>query len=220
MNKVTVGCTPLDNLLGGGFESGIITLIYGEPGTGKTNVCLQVSCNNSSKEEKIIYITSDGISHERLIQICKKRNKEALENILFFSPTSLREQEEIIDRSKKIRCSLIVVDTINKFYRLHLYSDPNAADRSLTRQVVTLQLAAKKFKIPIILTGQIYQNTEGIKPFAHRIISPLAKTIIHLKKQDFATTLGRERREALLIKHRFYKTKEKCFFFITAQGLE
>ena len=35
MKKVTVGCAPIDNLLDGGFEPGIITLIYGEPGTGK-----------------------------------------------------------------------------------------------------------------------------------------------------------------------------------------
>ena len=220
MKKVTVGCAPIDNLLDGGFEPGIITLIYGEPGTGKTNICLQMSCNNSSKEKKIVYITSEGVSRERLTQICKKKNKEALENILFFSPTSLKEQEEIIEKSLKIRCGLLLVDTINKFYRLQLCSDANAADRSLSRQIVRLQLAAKKYKIPIIITGQVYQNKAGIKPFANRIISPLAKTIIHLKKQDVARTPGREQREAELIKHRVLKKKEKIIFFITAQGLE
>jgi DNA repair protein RadB len=37
MTLLSLGCEPLDALLGGGIESGIITRIYGEAGTGKTN---------------------------------------------------------------------------------------------------------------------------------------------------------------------------------------
>lgn len=220
MKEVPVGCTTLDTLLGGGLKPGIITLIYGEPGTGKTNICILASCTNASKEKKIVYITSEGVSQERLRQVCKKNNKKPLENILFFSPESLEEQEKIIKKALKIHCALLVVDTVNKFYRLQLSNDKDAADRSLTRQMVTLQLAAKKHQIPIIVTGQVYQNESGVKPFANWIISPLAKTIIQLKKQEYLNTLGSEPREAIVIKHPCYKTKEKIRFFITAQGLE
>ena len=62
MKEVPVGCTTLDTLLGGGLKPGIITLIYGEPGTGKTNICILASCTNASKEKKIVYITSEGVS--------------------------------------------------------------------------------------------------------------------------------------------------------------
>jgi DNA repair protein RadB len=220
MKEVSVGCTTLDTLLRGGLQPGILTLIYGEPGTGKTNICILASCTNASKEKKVVYITSEGVSQERLRQVCKKKNKKPLENILFFSPENLEEQEKIIEKALKIRCLLLVIDTINKFYRLQLSTDKDAADRSLTRQMVTLQLAAKKRQIPIILTGQVYQNETGVKPFANRIISPLAKTIIQLKKQEYQNTHESEPREAIVIKHPYYKTKEKIRFFITAQGLE
>ena len=172
------------------------------------------------KKKKIVYITSEGVSQERLLQICKKNNKKTLENILFFSPENLEEQEKSIEKALKIRCGLLVIDTVNRFYRLQLSSNKEAADRSLTRQMVTLQLAAKKNQIPIILTGQVYQNENGVKPFANRIISPMAKTIIQLKKQEYLTTRGSGPREAIVMKHPCYKTKVKVRFFITAQGLE
>ena len=37
------GCKPLDDLLGGGFERGIVTQVFGAAGTGKTNVCIQLA---------------------------------------------------------------------------------------------------------------------------------------------------------------------------------
>ena len=41
MEKIEIQCESLDNLLGGGIEKQIITEIYGEAGSGKTNFCLQ-----------------------------------------------------------------------------------------------------------------------------------------------------------------------------------
>lgn len=43
INKIKTTCNPIDNLLNGGIEIGTITQIYGESGSGKTNLCLQIS---------------------------------------------------------------------------------------------------------------------------------------------------------------------------------
>jgi DNA repair protein RadB len=43
LDRLPSGCESLDSLLGGGFESGIITQLYGEAGTGKTNIALQLA---------------------------------------------------------------------------------------------------------------------------------------------------------------------------------
>jgi len=37
---VPTGCQPIDDLLGGGFERGTVTQVYGEPAAGKTNLAL------------------------------------------------------------------------------------------------------------------------------------------------------------------------------------
>ena len=70
MSTLKLGCKPLDDLLGGGIESGIITKTYGEAGAGKTNLCLQASRECVSAGGKVAYIDTEGVSIERLDQIC------------------------------------------------------------------------------------------------------------------------------------------------------
>ena len=42
ITKITTGSNQLDNLLGGGIETGSITEIFGEFRTGKTQICHQL----------------------------------------------------------------------------------------------------------------------------------------------------------------------------------
>lgn len=40
---LSTGCDPIDTLLGGGIENGVVTQVYGEAGSGKTNLCIQTA---------------------------------------------------------------------------------------------------------------------------------------------------------------------------------
>ncbi|MGD9963539.1 MAG: ATPase domain-containing protein, partial [Thermoplasmata archaeon] len=86
MSHVAIGSAGLDGLLEGGLEGGAITLLFGEAGTGKTNICLQVARNVASQGKKVIYIDTEGVSLERLRQICADEFEEVMKNILFFEP--------------------------------------------------------------------------------------------------------------------------------------
>jgi len=115
MNYLKINCKPLDDLLGGGIDSKTITEIYGEPGSGKTNFCLQASRECAVNGKIVAYIFSDGLSLERLNQLCKGENsKKIFSKILFFKPTTLKQQEEMIKTAIKIKnLGLIVLDTFN-----------------------------------------------------------------------------------------------------------
>lgn len=217
MKRLRLKCKPLDDLLGGGIENGSITEIYGEAGSGKTNFCLQASRECSLKDKKIAYIDSEGVSLERLQQICSDYDfKKILSNILFFNPSSLEEQEKMIENAVKIKdLGLIVFDTFNMFYRMTLEENEEGANRSLNRQITNLQLAARKKDITVIMTGQVYSvENDDVKPFAGRNIEHIAKTILKLEK----TGIGRRR--ISIIKHRSIPEGSKAFFTITAKGLE
>ena len=41
--RISTGCAPLDELLGGGIERGTVTQLYGPPAAGKTNVALSAA---------------------------------------------------------------------------------------------------------------------------------------------------------------------------------
>ena len=52
-NKIMTGSHDLNKWLEGGYEKGIITMIAGPPGSGKTNFCILVSCSQVKKDNKI-----------------------------------------------------------------------------------------------------------------------------------------------------------------------
>jgi DNA repair protein RadB len=217
--KLAMGCKPLDELLGGGVESRIITEFYGEGGTGKTNICIQLARNCASEGKKVVFIDTEGISKERLSQICGGK-KEIVEKILFFSPYSLEEQEEMVVKAVKIDVGLIVIDSVNLYYRLNMENDEGAATRSLTRQLVNLQIVARKRNMPAVVTAQVYSVGDEVKPFGGRGIDHMAKTVVRLDKVEEKRSDGKEERIATLMKHRSQPEDKTEKFLISSNGLE
>jgi DNA repair protein RadB len=217
MKKLPIKCSSLDKLIGGGLEPKIITEVYGEAGTGKTNFCLQAARECAHNGKKVAYIDSEGVSIERLEQISKNYEIESiLKHILIFSPTSSEDQETMIKNALKIKnLQLIVMDTLNMFYRLNLEEDKEGSLRSFSRQVSTLQRAARELNLYIITTEQVFTDKNGeIKPFTSRDVEHLVKTIIKFEKTGLGT------RNATIIKHRSQPEGKKTSFVISPNGLE
>lgn len=217
MSHLKLKCKPLDDLLGGGIEKGSITEIYGEPGSGKTNLCLQASRECASIGKKVAYIYSGGLSLERLKQVCEGEDcKIILSNILFSTPSSFEEQEKMIQDAIKLDgVELIILDTFNSFYRLKLEDDEKYADRSLNRQITDLQIAANEKNIYVVIVGQVYTaENDDVKPFAGKMIERMIQTIIKLEKKDAGKRL------ATIIKHPSQPKDKQAVFVITSEGLE
>jgi DNA repair protein RadB len=217
MKRLQLKCKPLDDLLGGGIESNTITEVYGEAGSGKTNLCLQASRECVASGKKVAYIDTESVSIERIGQICEGYDyKKMLSNILFFAPTSFEEQEKMIYNAIKVDdVGLIVVDTFNMFYRIKIEDDEEGANRSLNRQLTNLQLAARKKDLYVLIAGQVYSiENDDVKPFAGRGVEHMAKTILKLER------VSTGRRRATIVKHRSQPEGKKAFFNITNKGLE
>lgn len=218
MKYLKLNCKPLDNLLGGGIESGVITEVYGEAGSGKSNLCLQAIRECASKGKKVAFIDSEGVSIERINQICKKEYnfKKILSDIMFFTPDSFDCQEKMIKKAININdLELLVVDTLNLFYRMNLEEDKDATMRSFLRQMGCMQMAARKKDIFILISEQVYTDKNGeIKPFTHRETEHIIKTSIKLEK------IGIGKRNAMIMKHRSQPEGKTASFTITSCGLE
>jgi len=121
--KITTGSVVVDNLLNNGYEKNIITTIYGPAGSGKTLFCLLCSIKVAKAGKKVIFVdTEGGFSIERLKQLTADF-KNVLEKIVFFRPTSFKEQKDAFEKLKDVvdnKVGLIVVDTISMLYRLEL----------------------------------------------------------------------------------------------------
>lgn len=214
--KLEIGCRSLDGLLGGGLEPGTITLVYGEAGTGKTNLCLQLARNAVLAERgKVVYLDTEGVSMERLEQICGKNTQKVLKSILFYHPHSLSEQERMTGQIEKIKApGLVIIDSLNMYYRLQLRGGSDEASRSITAQLAGLLRISRVENAPIVITGQVYTDEETVRPFGGRIMEHIVKTIVRLERT------GMGARRAVLLKHRSQPEGQTAEFAITPNGLE
>ena len=135
----------IDEILNGGLEKGIITQIFGPPGSGKTNISLQLSVEVGKKGKKVVYIdTEGGISIDRIQQIAKDSFEEVANNIIILEPTTFEEQEEdiiIIEswlKKNKENVDLLILDSAVALYRVDERKS-SKLNKSLGRQWDYLQ---------------------------------------------------------------------------------
>ncbi len=207
----------MDELLGGGVETGSLTLLYGEAGTGKTNMCLQAARNVLKTGKKVALIDCEGLSYERVGQIFE--DEGLLKNLLVFQVHSFEEQSDRIGKvarmaEKRGELGLIIVDSLTVFYRLNL--DDPLTRNDFIRQIDALTETARKADLPVIVTSQVYSNINlgGIEFLGGHVLRHNAKTILRLEPR------GKGVRSAVIIKHRSLPEGRHATYRITETGIE
>ncbi|MFB6147736.1 MAG: AAA family ATPase [Candidatus Nanohaloarchaea archaeon] len=125
VERLSTGSEPIDSLLEGGLEKGIITNVFGESGSGKTNFCVQAAAEVAENGDSVVYVdTEKGFSAERFVQVA---GEEPLENLNVLEPRTFEKQEEDIqalpDLVEEEQPELIVVDSLVSLYRLQASGD-------------------------------------------------------------------------------------------------
>ncbi len=220
MSHLAIGSIGLDGLLEGGLEGAAITLLFGEAGTGKTNICLQVARNVALQGKKVIFIDTEGVSIERLKQIADDKFDEVMKNMLFFEPHSFEEQERLVDKAVKLADSsldvgVIILDSATIHYRLTRNDEEKGTRKSLSPQLAKLLSVARIKGMPILLTSQVYTDIEKgtFEPLGGHVLLHNAKAIIRLDK------IGSSNRRAVIIKHRHLEEGRRADFKLTKNGV-
>lgn len=221
--KIPIECKPLDDLLGGGFESGALTSLYGEAGSGKTNVCLQLARNVVLNGKKVVFIDTEGVSFTRLEQICGEDFKKVTKGILFFTPYSLEEQEKNVEDAVKLaeakgEVGLIILDSATVHYRATFGEEYEADGRkSLGRQLNRLLQISRKKDIPVVVTTQVYTDskTNTFEPIGGHSMTHHAKDMIKLEKFGDGGL-----RRAVIKKYRWRPEGISAEFKLTGKGVE
>ena len=227
-NKISTGSFDFNKWLQGGYEKDVITMIAGPPGSGKTNLGILVSCSQARKDNKVIFIdTEGGFSSERVEQIIGEEYEKVLENIFLLKPTNFEEQKKaftkLLNQIKKEHVSLIVIDGMAMLYRLELgdavksknYENIKKVNQEISKQMRALAEIVRKQQIPIIITNQVYGSflseedwKKGVEREMNIVGGDLfkywSKCIIELKGE-------RWKRKAVLLKHRSLPQKEMSF---------
>lgn len=215
----------LDALLGGGFEKGVITQIFGPPSSGKSNITLTLAVNVAKNDRKVIYIdTEGGISIDRIKQISGPDFSRVANNIIVFEPTNFLEQNdnlkaiEVWLRKNNTDVDLIVLDSAVALYRVDDMKS-SKLNKELGKQMGILSKIARKYDVAVVLTNQIYnafddEGNNDIRAVGGTILQYWSKVILQLERGDETS-----KRVATLIRHRSIPEGKKAIFSITSRGI-
>jgi len=204
---VTTGASKLDELLGGGFESGSLTEIYGEFRTGKTQLChtLAVTCQlpieNGGGEGKCLYVDTEGAFRpERLVQIAERYGlnpQDVLDNVAYARAHNTDHQTQLLVAAASMmaesRFALIIIDSATALYRSEFNGRGELSVRQvhLGRFLRSLQRLADEFGVAVVITNQVVAaNLDGgamfagpsVKPIGGNIMAHASTTRLWLKK--------------------------------------
>ena len=222
-NKLPIGCT-IDSIIGGGIEKGSITQFYGPPGSGKTNIALQmlIQCAKNGKKAVIID-TEGGLSIERVKQIAGGNFESLAGNIIVLEPTTFKEQNEALQKIEislkegNDNIDLIVLDSAVALYRLK-DGGQTEINRELGKQMGLLSRLARRYDLAVVITNHIYslfdEDKDAVEPVGGTILKYWSKSIVELEKNDNGE------RYAVLKRHKSKPEGFKVKFEIVDSGVK
>lgn len=208
-SRFSTGIGELDRVLGGGIVPGMVTLIAGEPGIGKSTLLLQLAHNISFARlhlASVVYITGE----ESASQIANRAQRLGIkgENIEVLEETDV---DAVISRIGQMgQIGLIIVDSIQTLTTSDLTG--TAGSIGQVRECASrLTSCAKRTGTPLFLVGHVTKEGAIAGP---RVLEHMVDTVLWFEG---------ERSEVLrvlrTIKNRFGPTDEVGIFNMEEKGL-
>ncbi len=172
VRKITTSSQALDGLLGGGIETRTMTEFFGEFGSGKTQICHQISVNVQLPPEKgglsgkAVYIDTEGTFRwERIEAMAKAAGLDpdtAMDNIYYMRAINSDHQiaigddlQEFIAKNPSIK--VVIVDSVTSHFRAEYTGRENLAVRQqkLNKHLHQLTRLAEIYDLAVIITNQV-----------------------------------------------------------------
>ncbi len=200
---ITTGSPALDDLLGGGIETQAVTEVFGEFGSGKTQlahqlcVTVQLPPDQKGLSGKAIYIdTENTFRPERIRDMAVGMALDpvkVLRNIYYIRSYNTDQQlliaEKTEEKVEEENIRLIVVDSLTSHFRAEYTGRGMLADRQqkLNRHLMTLHRIADLHDLAIFVTNQVQARPDVFfgdptRPIGGHVVAHSATTRIYLRK--------------------------------------
>lgn len=204
VGRITTGSKALDELIGGGIETQAITEVFGEYGSGKSQICHEVVVTVQLPPEKggldgeaVFLDTENTFRPERIKQIAaafELDEEEVLHKILVARAFNSNHQmlmaekvNDLIQSGRNIR--IVVVDSLTSHFRAEYVGRESLAARQqkLNQHLHTLQSIANTYNAAIFVTNQVQARPDAFfgsptKAIGGHVLGHAATYRIWLKK--------------------------------------
>ncbi len=204
VGRITVGSESFNELIGGGIETQSITEVFGEYGSGKSQIAhelavtIQLPVDKGGLEAECVYIdTENTFRPERIEQIANAFEldlEEVLKNIHIARAFNSHHQilmaekvNELIQSGNNIR--LVIVDSLTAHFRAEYVGRESLATRQqkLNQHLHTLQNIANTYNNAVFVTNQVQARPDAFfgsptKAIGGHVLGHAATYRIWLKK--------------------------------------
>ena len=202
-DRISLGSTEVDRLLGGGIVKGSLVLIGGEPGIGKSTLSLQLPLQ--SPHLKTLYVT--GEESVKQVKMRADRLGGDSSNCLIFSETLM---DNILAEAEEAAPDLMIVDSVQTMYCSGVESTAGSVTQ-IKETAARLLRFAKESGIPVILIGHITKEGAIAGP---KILEHIVDVVLQFEGENRGAY-----RVLRSIKNRFGSTSELAVFEMTGTGL-
>ncbi|MBS7643031.1 DNA repair and recombination protein RadA [Candidatus Bathyarchaeota archaeon] len=233
--RLTTGSKSLDSLIGGGVETWAITEFYGEYGTGKSQLCHQLSVNVQLPPERgglsggALYIdTENTFRPERIAQMARYLGldpEEVMKNIVYAEAYNSDHQMLLLEKAdkwiKENNIRLIIIDSLTAHFRSEYLGREMLAERQqkLNKHMHRLINLARAFNAVAIVTNQVMAKPdvffgEAVSAVGGHIVAHTSHTRIFIRKTQSGPV-----RIARLVSSP-YLPEGETVFKVTENGIE
>ncbi len=203
--RMETGLSELDRVLGGGIVPGVVVLVGGDPGIGKSTLLLQASDLLASAGETVLYASAEESRSQ--IKLRARRLGIDSERIVVLADTDLAR---VLDEAARLEPGALVLDSIQAV--AHGEATGSAGSVSQVRAcAAALVRLAKETALPVFIVGHVTKQGSIAGP---RILEHMVDTVLYFE--------GDKRlpyRILRAVKNRFGSTDEIGVFEMTSGGL-
>jgi len=202
--RMATGIGELDRVLGGGFVTGQVVLIGGDPGVGKSTLLLQALAQMSAAH-KSVYVSGE----ESAEQVALRASRLQLDSggLELLAEIQL---ERILATLEKAKPEIAVIDSIQTLYSENLTSAPGSVAQ-VRECVAHLARYAKGSGAIIVLVGHVTKEGAIAGP---RVVEHIVDSVLYFEGDTHQSF-----RLIRAFKNRFGAVNELGVFAMTDKGL-
>jgi len=203
--RTSTGLPEFDRVLGGGLVPGVVVLVGGEPGVGKSTLLLQSASALADAGKRVLY--ASGEESPAQLRLRGARLAVASAQLLVLAETDV---DAIAAAARRCRVDVLVVDSIQAVRCGELSSVPGSVGQ-VRESAARLVALAKSTGLPVILVGHVTKDGSIAGP---RALEHVVDTVI-----QFEGDRHHAHRILRALKNRFGPADEIGVFSMADAGL-
>lgn len=201
--RVSTGMSELDRVTGGGLLAGMVVLLGGDPGIGKSTLLMQAADCLAGKGA-VLYVSGE----ESAAQLKLRADRLQVQNdMLLLCDTSL---EHALEQARAQKADFLIVDSIQTICTEESESAPGSVSQ-VRAATAALTRFAKENGTAVLIVGHVTKDGAIAGP---RVLEHIVDTVLYFEGDRHAGL-----RLLRAVKNRFGSTNEIGVFEMGEQGM-